>query len=247
MSAAAASGFELRIFDDASALSEGAAEVVADRLRAALAVSERASFVLAGGSTPRALYERLAAAPWRERVQWPRVEFAWGDERCVPPDSADSNLRMARESLLDPLGVDPARIHAPRTDLSPVQAAEAYEARLRASFGDSMPQWDLMLLGMGDDGHTASLFPGGAELDVAADRWVVPSRAPRPPHDRISLSLPALNAARVLVFLVSGATKATTLARVLAGDSALPAARVGSGHGPVLWLVDRAAAAAMEG
>ncbi|HXF72885.1 MAG TPA: 6-phosphogluconolactonase [Actinomycetota bacterium] len=179
-------------------------------VRLFMAVRPR-TLALAGGSTPRELYRRLALVPY----PWREVDVFFGDERCVPPDHPDSNLRMAMETLLSRV---PARVH-PMTGCDP----EAYAAELARVLGPGPPRFDLVLLGLGEDGHTASLFPGDRAA-LEADRWVV--LVERPDHRRMTLTLPVLSAARVAAFLVSGPAKRAALARLLRGDPAIPAARV---------------------
>ena len=182
------------------------------------------TLVLAGGTTPRRCYELLASRP----VQWGRVTVLFGDERCVPPDDAESNFRMAREALLD--RVFPASVHRIPGELGPEEGARAYAAVV-----ERVQPLDLVLLGMGPDGHTASLFPGHPEL--AVDGWAVGVRdAPKPPPDRISLTLQALRTARRVIFLVTGADKAEAVARARRGE--VPAGLVEQAE----WLVDTAAA-----
>lgn len=228
---------EVRVADDAQAVAEEAVgEILAVLVRA---TAERpVGVVLSGGRTPLRAYEHLLGHA--AGLSWDHVHLFWGDERCVPPDHPDSNYRHARSALLDAAPVPPANVHRIRGEDPPDAAAAAYETEVRAFFaarGDPTPSFDLILLGMGADGHTASLFPGGPELDVT-DRFAVASRAPVEPHDRVTLTLPVLSAARHVVFLVTGAEKRDALDRVLAGDRSLPAARVDT---DVLWLVDRAA------
>lgn len=255
------------VLADEAALAERAADLVTETLRQAIDERERALFALAGGSTPRATYARLSEASRSKAVRWERVEFFFSDERCVPAGHFDSNVRMAREVLLTPLGIDEARMHAPRTDLPPGDAAFAYEVLLRTMFSrrpeqapagtpDSLrqlsPRLDLILLGMGKDGHTASLFPAGPELESPEGRLVVASRAPKPPHDRLSFSLGLINHAWQVLFLVSGEEKAATVARVLSSDPAggsgdlLPAVRVRPASGDLRWLLDQAAASMLS-
>ncbi len=232
---------------DAAALAEAAADLFARLAAEAIAARGRFNVALSGGSTPRVLHARLSApdAKRAARLDWTRVHVFWGDERCVPPDHPDSNYRMARETLLDRVPLPAANVHRIHGELPPERAAAEYERALRAYFGDgSLPRFDLILLGLGEDGHTASLFPGSAALGEAA-RWAVAvphSDPPPPPLPRVSLTLPVLNAAAQVVFLVSGAGKAQRLAQVLRrpGES-LPAGRVHP-TGGLLWLVDAAAA-----
>jgi len=186
---------------------------------------------LAGGSTPRRLYERLATSDF----PWPETEVFFGDERCVPPDHPASNFGMATEALLSKV---PARVHRMRgEDCDPA----GYEQELRAVFGPAMPQFDLVLLGLGEDGHTASLFPGDAALRVT-NRWVV--RVERPDHVRLTLTLPVLSAARIALFLVSGSAKREATGRLLRGED-IPAVKVEAQE--VVVIADEAAAPAAGG
>ncbi len=237
----------VRVLPDLTALSaEAAAEVVRAAAEAARGVL---ALALAGGSTPRALY-RLLADPAREfssRMPWARVHLFFGDERDVPPDHPDSNYRMVRETLLARGPAAVAQVHRIHAELGADRAAAEYERELRSFFG-SDPAFDLVLLGMGADGHTASLFPGTAALEER-ERWVVATWVERLRAHRITLTLPVLERARAVLFLVAGADKAPALARVLsprAGEEPLPAARVRPAQGQLLWLVDRAAAAALH-
>lgn len=208
---------DLRVCEDVDG---AAADLVA------AAVGAGGTLVLTGGSTPRGAYARLAA---RDDIDWARVEVLFGDDRCVPPDDPDSNYRMARETLLD--HVPAGRVHRIQTELGAERAAREYEKIVAA-----VPRFDLVLLGMGTDGHVLSLFPGGPEL--GSDRLVVASRSPAPPVERVSLTLRAMERARQAAFLVKGERKRAALRRVLDGDPDLPAARV---QGPI-WFVDAAAA-----
>lgn len=229
---------EVRVFESVAELMEAAAQEI---LKAALqAVSERGRFTwaLSGGSTPRDLYRRLASDPFRARMPWEAIHFFWGDERHVPPDHPESNFRMAREAMLDAVPVPAGnihRIHAEEADAE--RAAAAYEDELRSFFGPA-PRFDLVLLGLGKDGHTASLFPGGMAVHER-ERLVVAVLASRV---RITLTPPVLNHARRQVFLVSGADKAQALQAVIEGErepERYPAQIV---EGNRLWMVDRAAA-----
>jgi 6-phosphogluconolactonase len=212
---------------------------------AAVAARGRFTVALSGGSTPKALYARLAAPACASRIDWARVHVFWGDERCVPPDHASSNFRMAREALLDHVPVPKEQVHRLRGEDDPHAAAAAYEAELRAAFPDGVARLDLALLGMGDNGHTASLFPGLSAVREA-DRWVVAERVDEVGMWRLTLTPPALNGAAAVVFLVAGPDKAAMLARVLEGPrnvDLLPVQAIAPVDGTVTWLVDDAAAA----
>jgi 6-phosphogluconolactonase len=222
-------------------LARRAAEEVARLARAALAARGAFHIALAGGSTPRELYELLARTDGLELGRW----HAWfGDERCVGPDDERSNFRMARRALLEPGGIPRERWHPMRAwEGDPEQVARAYEAELRAALGPA-PRLDFALLGMGADGHTASLFPGSAAL-LERERGVVavPAGVGRE-LARVSLTLPVLAAARELLFVVAGEDKRVALAAVLSctdTGSDLPARRVSEAHRDPLWIVDRAA------
>jgi 6-phosphogluconolactonase len=238
-----------RVADDDEVARQGAEEIA--RV-AAESVSARGTFTIAltGGATPKRLYELLASpsAAYRTRVPWAHTHAFFGDERHVPPEHADSNYRMAREALLD--HVELGSVHRMRGEEPDAEAAAlAYEAELESFFGvradrDAPPRFDLVLLGLGEDAHVASLFPGSAALDERR-RWVVAPYAEHLGAHRITLTLPVLNAGREVLFLVSGARKAEAVAKVLApaaGISEVPAARVRPASGKLVWLVDEAAA-----
>ena len=199
---------------------------------------------LSGGSTPKTLYELLASDEFKGRFPWKQVSWHWGDERFVPHDHPESNYRMVREAMLDKAPVPPENIHPIPTDGTPEEAAREYERRLQRAYGaptldPSTPLFDIMLLGLGSDGHTASLLPGEPALEERK-RWVVPVSKGRP-EVRITLTLPVIDSSRHVAFLVAGRSKAVALTAVRAGDSRLPAARVRP-VGELIWSVDRAAA-----
>ena len=235
---------EVFTFSSATRLAHAAAEVVVETLRAALAVRGRAALVLTGGSTPGPLYRHLAA-DYRSALDWERVDVFFGDERYVPHDDEDSNFLMARDTLLDGLPLSPDRIHPIPTGASPEADAHAYEETLRAYFGDGPPAFDLLLLGMGADGHVASLFPGSPALDER-DRWVVATKSPptSPIRDRITLTFPAINAARTVLFLVAGASKHDAFAAVHGDPGDAPPAERVEPRDRLLWFVDEDAAGA---
>jgi 6-phosphogluconolactonase len=242
----------LELLRDPDVLAAAAAAHVADAARAAIAGRGRFAIALAGGSTPRRTYQRLASAITADA--WARIHVFFGDERCVPPADSGSNYRMARESLLGSVPVPDANVHRIRGELGPVEAAALYDRELAQFFGAPTPAdatrstFDLVLLGLGHDGHTASLFPDSAAFDDP--RWAAPAHAPPgvTPAERVTLTLPALDSAREAVFLVAGAEKRDAVARVLGTDrdSGLPAARVAPRHG-IVWFLDRGAGPGLVG
>jgi 6-phosphogluconolactonase len=229
------------IVTDPQAIAARAADLFLRRMRTAVRTSGRFSVALSGGRTPRATYAEIAARAGREPLPWDRTHLFWGDERCVPAGDPRSNERMARETLLERVPAPTANIHPMRCGGDPAAAASACEAALRLHFGAD-PRFDLILLGMGPDGHTASLFPASPLLAAGVSHWVGWDRRPGEAFDRLTLTLAVINRAACVVFLVSGAEKAATLRRLLTGQGGdLPAARVRP-EGELHWLVDAAAA-----
>jgi 6-phosphogluconolactonase len=233
---------------DAEALARCAAQATIDALRSAVAQRDIFTIALAGGDTPRRMYEKLAA---QREVDWDRVEFFWGDERPVPPEHLDSNFGMAHAALLRPLGIDPRRIHrveGERGDLDAV--AREYEQELAKTCGapdGGPPILDLVLLGMGPDGHTASLFPHTAALSETR-RWVVVNDVPQLSTRRITITFPLIERARATLVLVTGASKSGPLAEVLEGPldpQRLPSQRL-RGLANMQWFVDAAAASRLR-
>ena len=230
---------DLRVYPDVESLARAVAEHFVSLAEKAIAAQGQFNVALSGGSTPRATYALLADGELAAKVNWPRVHVFWGDERCVPPDHPDSNYRMARETLLDQVPILPRNIHFMRGELPPQRAAAAYQAELEAILGPG-GRLDLILLGIGTDGHTASLFPGNTALEER-EQSVVAVYVERLDSWRVTLTLPTINAARQATFLVSGPAKAKTLARIHAGER-LPAALVHPSPGRLTWMVDRDAA-----
>jgi 6-phosphogluconolactonase len=234
----------LTVLDDATAVAEAACEIVCAEAVAAVRERGRFTIALSGGSTPKLLYQLLSK---HGELPWSQMQLCFGDERAVPPDHADSNARMAREALTHMPFVPEANVHRIRAELPAREAAADYERQLRALFTDGNPRFDLVLLGMGTDGHTASLFPHTAALDEQ-QAWVVANWVEKFKTDRITLTYPVLNAAAQVLFLVAGADKAGPLAQVLEG--AQPVAEIPSRGvrpaGRLTFLVDRAAAAGLS-
>jgi 6-phosphogluconolactonase len=223
-----------------------AAERVVAAAAAAIDASGRFAIVLSGGSTPRALYTLLATSDYGARIDWSRVHVFWSDERCLPPDDSASNYRMARETLLDAVPLRPAQVHRIHGEDAPAAAAAAYEREIDALFSDGdSSRFDLVLLGMGDDGHTASLFPGLTAVHETTRR-VVAEYVARLAMWRVTLTPPAINAAAAVLFLVTGSGKAPALRQVLEGPrepDRWPAQIVAPDAGHVTWLTDLAGAA----
>lgn len=229
-----------------SELARAAARCIADLAQAAVDERGRFAVALSGGSTPRQTYETLATPPYRDAIPWSAAHVFWSDERCVPPDHADSNYRLARLALLDRVPLPAENVHRIQGELPPEDAAQRYEAELRL-LGDP-PVLDLALLGLGADGHTASLFPGAPRPRAGAKAVAVYAEA----HGswRVTLTLEALNLARRVLFLVSGEDKAAALAATLEGPNdpvRWPAQAVHGQTGEPEWLVDEAAASLLRG
>lgn len=233
---------DLRIYADADTLSREAASDIGERINGRVSTGQTFSMVLSGGTTPETLYGILAAE-FRDRIPWRSVHLFWGDERYVPANDPLSNYAMVKRALLRDVPIPDANIHPMPTDLpDPDKAARAYESILKAYFGPREPRFDLILLGMGEEGHTASLFPGSPALDEP-ELWVVAVHAPVQPPVRLSLSLRVLNLAESVFFLVAGAKKAPALLRALfPAEVPSPAARVRPNDGQVVWWADPAAA-----
>jgi 6-phosphogluconolactonase len=234
----------VQVVNDAAALAEAAAERMVSRLAVP---GDRRAVCLTGGSTPESLYRLLATERFRARIPWQHVHWFWGDERFVPSDDARSNADMAMKSLLAHVPVPLTNLHRIPTDAaSPQESARLYAAELRGFYGAGeldprRPLFSVVLMGLGGDGHTASLFPGDPAVDEEG-RWVVGVDRPglEPFVPRVSLTLPALASTREMLFLVSGKSKRKVVKRVLTGED-LPAARAHA-EGELVWLVDRDAA-----
>ncbi len=238
---------EVCVHPDLASLSRAAAERLGEL--ALKAVAERSCFALglAGGNTPRKLYQILAEA-YREHIPWSEVHLFWGDERCVPPDHPESNFGMAYETLISKIQIPPHQVHRIPVELdTPERAAEAYEITLREFLGHTSPVLDLVLLGVGADGHTASLFPGDSVLEEQG-RWVKPVHAPLEyaTRRRVTLTLPVLNRASYMFLLVSGTEKQKVVQTILRDPKRArewyPAAMTrSSGRGGTVWFLDEAA------
>jgi 6-phosphogluconolactonase len=236
----------LFVYETPEELAEAAARDFAARAEGAIDERRRFAVALAGGSTPKVTYEVLAHY-YADRIDWSRAHAFFGDERTVSPDHKDSNYRMAHETLLSRVSV--GGVHRMHGELPTEGAAAAYEEELREFFGrSSVFAFDLILLGLGEDGHTLSLFPETSALDVTG-RWVVANAVPKLQTTRLTLTVPVINAARAVTFLVAGGDKAGALIEVLEGDAdprVYPARFVRPESGDLAWMVDRAAAGSLK-
>jgi 6-phosphogluconolactonase len=240
------SSLNVKVFSDGASLSHFAAGIFADIVSQAVSSSGRFLVALSGGGTPMALYRLLAAAPYRESLPWARMHFFWGDERCVSPDDEESSYHQALQGLLGQVPIPEKNIFRARGELGPQAGAADYARQLQsmAQAGMDWPSFDLVLLGLGADGHTASLFPGSAETKGQATVAVTAHYQDRPAN-RISLTPDVFNFARNVIFLATGAEKSAALAATLAGARdpvKFPAQRIAPSDGSLLWLVDAAAA-----
>lgn len=239
--------FEVRVLPDPD---EAAGATALEIFHAAGdSISNRGVFriALSGGTTPVRLFRKLAEPPFRDRPEWARTQFFFVDERCVPPDHERSNYRLAKEKLFEPLGIPDERVFRMHGEEEPHAAAREYQTLLEreAGGGEAIPRLDFALLGLGADGHTASLFPGTPALEERR-RWVVENSVPKLREWRLTLTLPVLNAGRRVVFLVVGEEKRKAVAAVLqaeGGNANLPASLVRPDRGSLIWIVDEAAAA----
>lgn len=239
---------ELHIAKDPQQLSENLAAFISQYIQEVLQKQGRFTFALSGGSTPKALYALLAKEPYVNMIDWGKVHFFWGDERAVPFEDARNNARMAYDVLLDKVGALPENIHVMRTDMEPEAAAAEYEKTLHQYFNGKQNTFDLVLLGMGDDGHTLSLFPG---LPIVHERkaWVKAFWLEAQDMYRITLTAPVTNLAACVVFMATGAGKALTLKSVIDGATdpdRFPSQLIRPENGELHWFVDEAAAEALQ-
>ncbi len=235
----------IHVLPDVKSLAEAAADQIITIADAAIKATDSFSLVLSGGVTPRPMYQLLATDAYKSRIDWEKVIIFWGDERCVPPDDDESCYKMARQTLLDHVPVLPNNIHRMRGEIRPDEAAAEYEALLRGIFKSDRPRFDLILLGIGDDGHTASLFPRTNALHEE-QRWVTENYVPAKQAWRITFTRPGINGAANIMFVVSGKNKAERLKQITSGEYQpydLPAQLVKPTHGNLSWFIDAEAAA----
>jgi 6-phosphogluconolactonase len=237
----------LKIYKDADELSNSASEWIADLITKTLQKQDRFTMALSGGSTPQKLHQVLARN-YKDKIDWSRLHIFWGDERAVPFEDERNNARMAYETLLNHVPVPASQIHVMRTDIEPETSAKQYEEILHQYFDNHDTTFDLVLLGMGDDGHTLSLFPG-TEIVHEKKAWVKAFYLPPQSMYRISLTAPVTNRSATIAFLTTGKNKASTLRSVLKGElnpEVYPSQLIKPEQGELYWFVDEAAAAALK-
>lgn len=236
---------DLRIFKDTELLSRHAAEIFAEQAAQSITTRNRFLVALNGGGTPARLFQ-LLAAEYRDKVEWRKTHIFWGDERCVPPNDPGSCYGQAKETLLDHIAIPEQNIHRIKGELEPVSASMAYAQTLKSFAEDGLkfPRFDLVYLGMGEDGHTASLFPG-SPVDVTEATLPVTAHYQDRPANRVTLTQLVFNQAHMIVFMATGEKKAVTLAEVLSdryNPEFYPAQRIDPQNGELIWLVDEDAA-----
>ena len=238
----------IRLFADSKSLAEGAADYFVQQAHSAVKARRCFSVLLAGGETPRQMYEMLAEPHFINRVPWAHIHFFWGDERCVPIKDARSNARMAHDTLLDHLPLLPGQIHHVPFTFSPRVAAKAYQDDMETFFEGVQPRFDLALLGLGEDGHTASLFPGSEALNEK-EHWTAVVRKPDEDFSRVTLTAPILNQARATLFLVTGIRKAQVVREIFGNEPPpwkYPVQLIHPEEGEVQWFIDGDAASLLD-
>lgn len=238
----------IKVFANIDEMSRAAAALFAKAAKRAVDARGRFIVALSGGSTPRRMHELLALSPYHNRVPWNRIHFFWGDERCVPLDDPRNNAANAIEQLLSKVSVNEAHVHRVESELPPREAARLYDKQLHEFFDNNSPRFDLVFLGLGQNGHTASLFPGTPILDETA-RWASEVYVEEQNMHRVSLTAWTINQSQQIVFLVAGKEKASVLHNVLDGDcepERLPAQLIDPVDGELDWYVDESAAALLE-
>lgn len=239
----------VQVLSDLEAISHRAAQIFVGLSRSGMASRGKFSVAISGGSTPRRLYTLLSSPPYRNQVDWQRVHFFWADERCVPIEDEGSNFKAAFDRLLSKVPIPDGNIHRIKGEEEPEKVARAYEEDIKKFFGISgLPVFDLVILGMGEDGHTASLFPGSKSLEET-DRLAVPVYLDKPNWNRITLTLPILNNAAQILFLVTGQAKADVVSEILRDGEKkrqFPAGLISPIQGNVTWLIDQEAAGKLK-
>jgi 6-phosphogluconolactonase len=244
------SNARIEVLSDLETVSLRAASIFVSASRNSIAKKKRFAVAISGGSTPRRLYTLLGSDAYRHRVDWQYVHFFWADERCVPKEDEASNFRTAFDTFLSKIALPDRNIHRIKGEETPDKAAKDYEEEIRRSFGESeRPGFDLIILGVGEDGHTASLFPGSKSLEETV-RLAIPVYLGEPRKNRITLTLPVLNNADQILFLVAGPSKASVLSEILGEKEKrkwFPAGLVRPARGNMTWLIDQEAAAKLGG
>jgi 6-phosphogluconolactonase len=245
---------EVRVVPDASTIAGSAADIILEACMQVIHARGVAYLALAGGATPRLAYALLSQPEYASRMEWSSLQVYWSDERLVPPSHPDSNYRLAAEALISRVPIPPQNVHRMRGELAPAESARDYEDMMRGSLPEGeggFPCFDLMMVGMGDDGHIASLFPGSPAL-LEEQRWVVASEHSQPPPPlvaRLSLTLPVINASAQVLVIVSGEKKAERVRQVLEDSPAsqpLPAQLIKPRRGKLIWLLDTAAGSRLK-
>jgi 6-phosphogluconolactonase len=240
---------DIVVFTDPDKLTYAAADYIVKVAQESISSHGRFTFALSGGTTPRKLYALLATEPYRSQIDWDKVELFWSDERCVPPDDAESNYHLAQEVMFSKLTLSASQIHRMPADEADREAAsEKYSQEMQRVFAETLPHFDLIQLGMGPEGHTASLFPHQPSLHEQ-QRLVMSVTVPKPPPPRLTFTPPVLNAAKHVLFLVTGKEKEDAVQAVLEGDyqpDEYPAQIVQPRQGKVTWMLDTAAAAKLK-
>ncbi|MGE3804567.1 MAG: 6-phosphogluconolactonase [Gemmataceae bacterium] len=238
----------VHVYPDAAAVFKAAADLFAEQASKSIAARGRFVANLSGGSTPKGVFELLGQPPYRDQVPWDKVHLWWGDERCVGPDDPKSNYHMTRLAMIDHVKIPKGNVHPVDGTLPPVDGARKYEDEIKQFFGKDKPQFDLIFLGLGDNGHTASLWPDSPVLEEKK-RLAAEAYAPEQDLWRVTLTAPILNEGRLIAFLLKGADKADVLKQVLEGPyqpKTLPAQLIKPTSGELRWLVDEAAAAKLS-
>jgi 6-phosphogluconolactonase len=239
---------DMHVYQTSADFETGAAEEIAGVLNGAISERGKCFVALSGGETPRQIYRRLAMDPLKSRVKWKQVNLFFSDERCVPPTAPESNYGMAEESLISSIDIPRGNIHRMKGEIDPTEAAREYQQEIRSAFGGQPVRFDLVILGIGVDGHTASIFPGSPVVEEE-HALVCPASAPDQKLHRLTLTFSCINSARKIIFLAAGKKKAQIVQRVLGTSKPLkefPATMVQPPEGKVTWLLDRDAASLVQ-
>lgn len=239
---------EVQIYSSKAELVAAVAERINKITQKSVKDSGRCAIALAGGNTPRDVYSLLSRDPYANQLNWHQIHLFWGDERMVPPDRPESNFKMVKEALLDRVAIPQQNIHRIRGEIDPADSASEYSRDLKKSFDARVPQFDLILLGLGEDGHTASLFPGTAAVEEEG-KWAVSVFVSKLGSWRVTLTLPVLNNAKELIFIVSGKVKSQIVKKILELQGSVlevPASLVSPSKGNVHWMLDSEAASLLE-